>query len=141
MKLGTEVKCNGYLKKLPIKWVMPIEGLDKFISKFKPHYALVENEDYILMKDDEPCYTQPTKGFVLKDFKGIIVAKKNISTSNYYEYPSRGTYHPVSLGYIPLDDDLTELSVGKDDYIICYQVFYAMSKSRLVPVGECEVIV
>ena len=140
MELGQKVKCNGYLKKLPIKWVMPIEGLEKFISKYKPHYALEENVDYILMKEDYPEYTQPTKGFILKKFEGIIVAKKNVSTSNYYEYPSRGTYDPISLGYIPLDDDLTELQVTKDDYVKCYQVFYAMGKSRLVPTSECEAL-
>ena len=64
------------------------------------------------------------------EFEGIVVAKKSIYKSRYYEL-----CNSAWMSY-----DMKNVKVSGCDYVDCYQVFFRMGGSRLVPVELCEVI-
>lgn len=118
MKLGTKVKCSGYLKKVKTKHVE--SAYAENLSNEAMHMPYIEIEDEIY---------QPVKEVVKKEFEGIVVAKKCVNLYRCYEICDSGyqTYDGASI------------CVSGCDYIDCYQVFFRMGGSRLVPIEMCEV--
>jgi hypothetical protein len=136
MKLGNEVICNAHLKKVKIKYVVAEENEKKWIEE-NTHFndfAPKRNQEFILLNTENEYLYQTTKEVIAKEFKGIVVAKKNISTKNYYEFAQFPIYDSESLGFIDMETDYMQVRVSKDEYVECYQVFYGMGKSRLVPI-------
>ncbi len=130
---GKKIICNGYLKKIPTKYVYanirhydkmndyPITGDEIFLS---------EDEEYIEQKTMEVCNCK---------FKGIIVGIREVSTKNYYEQATRSIYDPDTLGY---DDEefIDGVRVEKQDFVDCYIVYYTNNKKRLVPIDMIQKI-
>lgn len=114
MKLGTKVKCKGYYSKLTTAHVVTEE------NKRKPHHY----NDVLVIKD-EPI-EQDLYKLIEKEFEGIVVSRKNIYISRTYEEC-----------YVWCKGDV---SVFTHDRKECYQVFFRMGGSRLVPINMCEVI-
>ncbi len=138
MKLGQKVKCSGYLKK--------IKGLD-YIYANKIHFDR-ENKinDYMLDEPriyleniDDGEYKQKTMELIHKEFRAVAVEKKTVSTENFYSQVTESIYDPVTFGYID-ERLLDKVKVEKINYIECYKVYYAMGKSRLVPIDLVEEI-
>lgn len=134
IKLGDKVKCKGYLKK--------INNLE-YIYANKKHFnkenqkaqGILEEPKHYLEEDGE--INQFTKTFIEKEFVGIVVSKKEVSIENHYSQAFRDIYDPVTFGYVD-SNYIDEVVVEKENYITCYQVFYAMGKSRLVPISQVE---
>lgn len=137
-KLGDRVECNGYLSK--------IKGID-YIYANKKHFerenkkeggTLDEPKQYLNdLTDDE--YYQKTMEFIPKKFKGVVVARKNIPIENCYTQASEAIYDPITFGYVD-ERWLDSVRVEKVNYIECYQVFYSLGHSRLVPTSEMKQI-
>lgn len=134
LKLGDKVKCKGYLKK--------INNLE-YIYANKKHFdkenqkaqGMLEEPNHYLEEDGE--INQFTKTFIEKEFTGIVVAKKEVSIENYYQQAFKDIFDPVTFGYVGINY-IDEVIVEKVNYITCYQVFYALGKSRLVPTSQIE---
>ena len=119
-----KVKCRGYLKEVPTKYVYVSE-------KYREG-----NNDCLVLGDEEEIY-QETRKVVEKVFEGVIVGTKKISTENCYQQATRNVYDLSTLGFV--GEELTdEIMVIKTTYIDCYKVYYGNNKSRLVPVEMVE---
>ncbi len=134
MKLGDKVHCKGYLKK--VNNLEYIYANKKHFNKenLKANNMLEEPTHYL---EEEGELNQITKTFVEKEFDGIVVAKKEISIENNYTQAFRDIYDPITFGYLD-SNYIDEVIVRKENYISCYQVFYAMGKSRLVPQSQIK---
>lgn len=146
MKLGTKVKCKGYLKKVETKHV----ALESERSKFKTAYELKQefkdmalwgvdkefsyeafmdvNEVLFVDCDDDLCQT--TKDIIPCKFEGIIVARKRVPTKRWFSIIEQEYGHKIE----------TQIFKEESNYVDCYQVFFRIGGSRLVPVKMCEVI-
>lgn len=125
MKLGTKVKCKGYLKKVNTHHVIPWFDKDKQVEDFTDfdlHHC--DTNDLIIEED----YSQITKEVIKCKFEGIIVARKEVAMERYFvicDNPYTGTEF---------------MRILDDKIISCYQVFFRMGGSRLVPIEMCEEI-
>lgn len=134
LKTGDKVKCKGYLKK--INNLEYIYANKKHFEKEKQKaQGMLEEPSHYLEEEGE--VNQFTKTFVEKYFEGIVVAKKEVSIENNYTQAFRDIFAPVTFGYVD-SNYIDEVIVRKENYITCYQVFYAMGKSRLVPASQIE---
>ena len=82
-------------------------------------------------------YIQKITEIKNKEFTGIVVGITPVATEYYYTQVERDIFDPVTYGYVdtqPLD----QVKVEKTGYIGCYKVYYAMGKSRLVPIHLVE---
>lgn len=137
-KLGDKVECNGYLSK--------IKGID-YIYANKEHFdrenqkenGMLDKPSYYLIDLTEDEYYQKTMEFISSKFKGIVVAKKEISIENCYSQASEPIYDPISFGYVD-ERYLDSVRVKKINYIECYQIFYSLGHSRLVPTSEMKLL-
>lgn len=117
MKLGTKVKCNGYLKKVNTHHVIPY-----FADPSKDDICLIDGVEI------EEDITQTTKKYIDYEFEGIVVAKKDVATQRYFELgENEWTGEPYMI-------------IHQEAVVKCYQVFFRMGGSRLVPINKCEVI-
>lgn len=132
IKLGDKVKCKGYLKK--VDNLEYIYANKKHFSKenLKAQNTLIEPSHYL---EEEGEINQFTRTFIAKSFEGIVTAKKEVSIENNYSQAFRDIYDSVTFGYVD-SIYIDEVVVRKENYITCYQVFYAMGKSRLVPISQ-----
>ena len=135
LKLGDKVKCKGYLVKKSMDYIYANKKhFDK--ENQKSGHLLDEPKLYLEDMDDEEYY-QVTMECKEKDFCGIAVARKYISTKNCYTQVERDVFDPVTFGYV--DTELIDsVKVEKTNYVECYLVFYALGKRRLVPVDLVE---
>lgn len=136
MNLGTKVKCNGYVvKKQNIEYVYA----NKKHFKRAMGVFFSDSEEPKFYIEDLGEYTQKITEIKKKKFSGIVVGIYPVATEYYYTQPERDIFDPVTYGYVdtqPLD----QVKVEKTGYIGCYKVYYAMGKSRLVPVDLIEEI-
>jgi len=136
MKLGTKVKCNGYLKKVDTKHVdlesnrKNVIGDDKLTKEMCELLNITEDwsDNTIFIEDEVYQYIKIIK---MRNFEGIIVANKRVTTTRWYETVDE------SYGYSR--EDKPGIKVTHCDYVDCYQVFFRMGGSRLVPIELCEV--
>lgn len=134
LKLGDKVKCKGYLKKSDnLEYIYA--NKKHFENENKKAFGTLEEPKHYLEEAGE--ISQFTKTFIEKEFNGIIVAKKEVSIENHYSQAFIDIYDPVTFGYID-SNYIDKVVVKKENYITCYQVFYAMGKSRLVPISQIE---
>jgi len=119
MKLGTKVKCSGYLYKVKTQHVE-----SAYREEPTEHFKFMGG---IRIEED---MSQEVRKVEKCDFEGIVVAKKFVYKSRYYELCSRHWE----------DEDYENIRVSGCDYVDCYQVFFRMGGSRLVPIELCEVI-
>jgi len=141
MKLGTKVKCKGYLKKVDTKHValesekadynIDTDDINKMMAALEINHFCTNN-DVIFIEDE---VSQDIKQVIQCDFSGVVVAKKLVATSRWYsvvdhEYRSYSSAPGIDSG----------IEVAHCNYIDCYQVFFRMGGSRLVPIDMCEVI-
>lgn len=131
IKLGTKVKCKGYIvKKTNIEYVYANK------KHFKKDIGIfgddVEEPKFYI--EDLGEYTQKITEIKNKEFTGIVVGITPVATEYYYTQVEKDIFDPITYGYVdtqPLD----QVKVEKSGYIGCYKVYYAMGKSRLVPVS------
>lgn len=124
MKLGTKVKCKGYLKKVNTHHVIPWFDKDKPIKELTEFDLYHDSEHDKIIEED---YSQIIKEIIKCDFEGVVVAKKEVAMERYFSIDT----HPYT------DEDF--MRILNDKIIDCYQVFFRMGGSRLVPVDMCEV--
>jgi len=117
MKLGTKVKCKGYLKKVKTHHVIPY-----FSDPNKDENCLIDGVEI------EEDITQITKEYIECEFEGIVVAIKDVSTERYFEL---GENEWTGKPY---------MRIHQEGGVKCYQVFFRMGGSRLVPIDKCEVV-
>lgn len=143
MKLGTKVKCTGYLKKVKTKHVefesdrkkyrTTEDLIEEFESMaFSGVIDSSERSNFLAIHEvifiDDSC-EQLHKELKCIDFEGVVVAKKSIATKRSYEIVENEYAFKIESG----------IKVTHCNYIDCYQVFFRMGGSRLVPVEMCEV--
>lgn len=133
MKLGTKVRCKGYIvKKTNIEYVYANK---KHFEKDMGIFAYDEETKFYI--EDLGEYIQKITEIKNKEFTGIVVGITPVATEYYYTQVERDIFDPVIYGYVdtqPLD----QVKVEKTGYIGCYKVYYAMGKSRLVPIHLVE---
>ena len=133
MKLGTKVKCKGYFKKVDTKHVA-LESSRKNIINDNDICKLLniteDLSDNTIFIEDE--VSQDIKTIVFKEFEGVVVAKKSIALARWYEVVDE------SYGYGDVNVK-SGIKVTHHRYTDCYQVFFRMGGSRLVPIEMCEV--
>lgn len=136
MKLGQKVKCKGYIvKKTNIEYVYANK------KHFKKDMGIfgddVEEPKFYI--EDLGEYTQKITEIKNKKFTGIVVGITPVATEYYYTQVEKDFFDPITYGYVdtqPID----QVKVEKAGYIGCYKVYYAMGKSRLVPIDLVEEI-
>jgi len=146
MKLGTKVKCNGYLVKLKTKHVAMMSEKNEYLSKeelldrfeqetltgiitVKEYKDYLDNTEVLFVDYDEPV-SQVLYMTTPKEFQGMVVSKKRIPTIRWFEIIDHECNHEIKSSILK----------ENANYIDCYQVFFRMGGSRLVPVELCEVI-
>ena len=133
LKLGDKVQCKGYIVKKHIEYIYATKK--QFDKENKEANFTLDNPNFYL--DNFEDYYQETKKIIEKEFAGIVVGKTKVSMKNYYTLAERDIFDPVTLGYV--DTEIKdECKVEKIDYIDCFKVYYAMGKSRLVPITKIE---
>ena len=133
LKLGDKVKCHGYISKKNTEYIYATKK--HFDKQNKEANFILDEPDFYL--DDIGEYYQETKEIKEKEFTGIVVGKTKVSMKNYYKLAERDIFDSVTLGYV--DTEIKdECKVEKIDYIDCFKVYYAMGKSRLVPITKIE---
>jgi hypothetical protein len=130
LKLGDCVTCSAYLKKVKTKHVFADKEAAKGVD-----------EDYVLaLGDYDDILHQVTRKLSQSKFNGIVVGYKNVATKNKYQHPERAIYDPVSLGFVDAEIIEDQVMVSKTCYVRCALVFYALGKSRLVPIEHVELL-
>lgn len=127
MKLGEKVKCYGYLKKVPTKYVYANE--ECFERLFEDREREWYRDNFIIM--DECGERQTTREFESKVFEGLFLGFKSVSTAN---------------DYLRIEDEngeviekhIDEVMVQKERYMDCIHVAYGLNKTRLVPCDMFE---
>lgn len=134
IKLGTKVKCKGYIvKKKHIEYVYANK---KHFKKDMGSLFSDVKEPKIYVEDLGE-YTQKITEIKNKEFTGIVVGITKVATEYYYTQVEKDILSNITYGCVdtqPLD----QVKVEKTGYIDCYKVYYAMGKSRLVPVNLLE---
>jgi len=116
MKLGTSVKCKGYLKKVKTHHIVPC-------------FEDLENDQYYLHfggKIIDEDFSQTIMEFKPLDFEGIIVQIKDVATERYF-YLGENEWSGKEY-----------MSIQGDKCVKCYRVYFRLGGSRLVPINECE---
>lgn len=134
IKLGTKVKCKGYIvKKKNIEYVYANK------KHFLKDVDIMEHdfEEPKFYVEDLGEYIQKITEIKNKKFTGIVVGITKVATEYYYTQAEKNIFDPIIYGYIGYQL-LDQVNVEKTGYINCYKVYYAMGKSRLVPVSLLE---
>lgn len=132
-KFGDKAKCKGYIFKKRVEYIYATKK--HFDKENKEANFILDEPSFYL--DDLEEYYQETKKIIEKEFIGVVVGKAKVSMKNHYTLAERDIFDPETLGYI--DTEIKdECKVEKIDYIDCYKVYYAMGKSRLVPITKIE---
>lgn len=116
MKLGQKVKCKGYLKKNKLKYAVLKKDYDE---NFTDNIICLDFDDVVTLH-------QEIYSVVSEDFRGVLVGTRNV--------------------YILMDLEIEEnyfngkefIKCTKYEPIKCAKVYYAMGKSRLVPLELVE---
>lgn len=134
IKLGTKVKCKGYIvKKKNIEYIYANK------RHFKKDMGIfgddIEEPKFYI--EDLGEYTQKITEIKNKEFVGIVVGITSIATKYYYTQVEKDIFDPITYGYV-YTQLLDQVKVEKSGYIDCFKVYYAMGKSRFVPVNLLE---
>lgn len=126
MKLGQQVQCNGYLKKLTKKYCIPYH-----LSQPDKHtLEIMAYGDPIYLKECDYVFQDNYKVIDCKKFKGIVVGKKRVTLKTlYYD-----DYNECTGQHFVRTENHSE------DVIECYKVYYSFGKSRLIPTNMVKAL-
>lgn len=134
MQLGQKVKCSGYLKKQRKRYCLPSFSQFENFSEEQKQIVMYADPIFIEVCD---CVEQENYKVIFceenKEFEGIVVGIKKVNLFIYYACDT----HDDSFGD---SKDYIYTFAKKENAISCYKVFYALGKSRLVPINMVEVI-
>lgn len=112
-KLGDRVRCDGYLKRVKMKYVLVDSDEEGCLNMAR------------LSADGDVPYEQERYKVNECSFNGIVIGCRNVVVSKFFDYATRGD---------TCDWDYGDIAVENGRTIKCYVVAYQMGRKRYVPI-------
>lgn len=128
IKLGTKVKCLGYLEKQKIKYVFATRKQFEDSGSYREHCLILEVE----AEEGNIPIDQEVYKFKEIEFEGYVIGRRSIPTCYSYDFPD------MQIGLGEWTTNYDKVYCEKYCYEDCYIVAYRMNCKRFVPVEKVK---